>query len=175
MKVCVASVTVGIVVVVDCVYVANIDVICVMVMEVVAIVVEVKCGAGNGAHNLHSLGSISFVHRPELVAAAAHSIRPNRLKFHPDPKTLLKTTVGTAFPLRLVNVAVAIGDAGVQFLVLHRPLEEALAAFASEQSIVIAAVFFHLVWMLNNDHHHHIRRIVGKLVSKVSGSLGREG
>jgi hypothetical protein len=120
------------------------------------VVVAVRADA---THDLHPLGPIALVHGPELVSAAAHPIRADGLQLHADIETLLETTIRTSFPLRLVDVTSAIGHTRVDLLVLNRPLEEALAAFAGQQAIVVAA---HLVpanrtKLLNSDvlcvHH----------------------
>lgn len=95
---------------------------------------------GTRAQDLHSFGAVPFVHGPELVAAAAHPIGAHRLQFHADVETFLETTIGTPFPLWFVYVTSAICDARVNLFVLHSPLEEALAALASQQSIMVAAV-----------------------------------
>lgn len=88
---------------------------------------------------MHSLCTIPLVHRPEFVAAASHSIRANCLQFHTNVKTLLEATVRAAFSLRLIDVASSIGNARVNLFVLYGAFEEALAAFACEQTIMIAA------------------------------------
>ncbi len=59
-------------------------------------------------------------------------------ELHSDFETLLKTAVGTAFALRLVDVAGPIGDTLVDLLVLDGSLEESLARLAGEQSVVVA-------------------------------------
>jgi len=105
---------------------------------------------------LHPLCPVTFVHGTKLVAAAAHPVRPHSLQLHADVETFLETTVGAALALRLVDVTAPIRDARVHFFVLHRPLEEALAAFAGEQPVVVAAV------------------CVMGLVSQFAGRLGRQ-
>lgn len=68
-------------------------------------------GAVDAAHDLHTLGSVALVHWAELVAAAAHSVGSNCLELHSDVKTLLEATIWTAFALRFVDMAAAIGNA----------------------------------------------------------------
>ena len=94
----------------------------------------------NTSHNLHPLSPIALVHGPKLVAAPAHSVRAHRLQLHANIETLLEATIWTPLALWLVNVTTPIGHTRVHFLVLHRALEETLAAFASQQAIMIAAV-----------------------------------
>ena len=63
-------------------------------------------------------------------------------KFHADVHALLEPAVGTPLPLGLVNDATPLRHAGVDFLVLHGPLEEALTGLAGEEAVVVAG---HLV------------------------------
>lgn len=102
------------------------------------VVVVVAVGA-DASHDLHPLRSIALVHGPELVSAASHAVSPDSLQFHANIQALLETTVGTPFPLRLVNVTTPVGHTRVDLLVLNRPLEETLATFASQQAVVVAA------------------------------------
>ena len=57
-------------------------------------------------------------------------------KFHADVHALLEPAVGTPLPLGLVNDATPLRHAGVDLLVLHGPLEEALAGLAGENAVV---------------------------------------
>ena len=58
-------------------------------------------------------------------------------QLHADVETLLEAAVGAALPLGLVDDTAAVRHAGVHLLVLHRPLEEALAGLAGEQAVVV--------------------------------------
>lgn len=95
--------------------------------------------ADGRAHDLEPFRPVPLVHGPELVAAAAHPVSADSLELHANVKTFLEATIGTSLPLGLVNVAAAIRNARVHLLVLHCSLEEALAAFAGEQAVVVAA------------------------------------
>ena len=73
-----------------------------------------------------------------------HIVRSNCLlkltfEFHSDVETLLEPAVGTPLPLRLVDDTAPVGDARVDLLVLHGPLEEPLAAFTRQEAVVVAA------------------------------------
>ena len=59
-------------------------------------------------------------------------------QLHADVHTLLEPAVGTPLPLGLVNDATPLRHAGVDLLVLHGPLEEALAGLAGEEAVVVA-------------------------------------
>ena len=63
-------------------------------------------------------------------------------ELHADVEALLEPAEGTPLPLGLVDVTAALGHARVDLLVLHSPLEEALAGLAREQAVVVAG---HLV------------------------------
>lgn len=54
----------------------------------------------------------------------------------------MESAVGTTLALCLIDVTGSFGDAGVDLLVLHGALEEALAGLAGEQAIMVTA---HLV------------------------------
>lgn len=113
-------------------------VVCVArVRQVMVVVVAIGADA---AHYLHPFGPVALIHGAELVSAAAHSVRANGLQFHAYVQTLLEATVRTSFPLGLVDVTTAIGHTRVDLLVLDRALEEALAALAGQQTVVIATV-----------------------------------
>lgn len=72
----------------------------------------------------------------------AHSGRAARgaltFELHADVEALLEAAEGAALPLRLVDVAAAVGHARVDLFVLHGSLEEALAGLAREQAVVVA-------------------------------------
>lgn len=63
-------------------------------------------------------------------------------QFHADLEALLEAAVGTPLPLGLVYVAASVGHTRVHLLVLHGPLEEALAGLAGEKTVVVTG---HLV------------------------------
>ena len=68
----------------------------------------------------------------------------------------------------------AVGDAGVDSLVLHGPLEEALAAFAGDDAIVEPG------GLVLADHAHHrllvlVDHPVGRLQVAVPGKVGAAG
>jgi hypothetical protein len=85
--------------------------------------------------------SISLVHRSEFVPSASHPIGSNSFKFHADFQALLKPAVGTALSLGFVDLAVAVRNTCVHFLVLHSPFEEALARFTGQEPIVVTRDF----------------------------------
>lgn len=99
----------------------------------------VLVGAGDAAHDLHPFGPVALVHGAEFVAAAAHAIGSDRFELHADVKTLLEATVWTPLSLRLIYVTASVGHTRVDLLVLHCSLEEAIAALAGQQTIVVAA------------------------------------
>lgn len=80
------------------------------------------------------------MHTPNILRA--YTIVKLTLQFHAHLEALLESTVGTTLALCLIDVTGSFGDAGVDLLVLHGALEEALAGLAGEQAIMIAA---HLV------------------------------
>ncbi len=84
------------------------------------------------------------------IASTRHAILPHRRQHHSLAEALLKATVLTAVSLLLRNQTLPVGDAGVHALVLHRPLEEALATLAGDDAVVEAggAVFA--------DHADHL-------------------
>ena len=67
-------------------------------------------------------GFLRYTQGPALVKRLC----PNKptLQFHADADAFLEAAVRTAFALRLVDKAVAVVDARVDLLVLHRALEE---------------------------------------------------
>lgn len=75
------------------------------------------------------------------------------LKLHANFEALLKTAIGTPFPLRLVDVTGPFGDARVHLLVLDGALEETLAGLAGEQPVVVAGdlVAAHRAQLLDDD------------------------
>lgn len=99
----------------------------------------VQVGVRNAAHDLHPFRPVALVHGAKLVAAAAHPVSADGLQLHANVETLLEAAVGAALSLRLVDVTTPVGHTGVHLLVLHGALEEALAALAGEQSVVVAA------------------------------------
>lgn len=62
-------------------------------------------------------------------------------KFHANIQTLLESTVWASFPLGFIDMTLSLGHACVHFFILHRTLEETLARFAGEQTVVVAGHF----------------------------------
>lgn len=63
------------------------------------------------------------------------------LQFHANFQALLKSTERTTFALRLIDVALAFGHARVHLLVLNGSLEESLARFACQQTVMVTGHF----------------------------------
>lgn len=55
---------------------------------------------------------------------------------HPLVQTLLESTILTSIPLSLVDFTISICNTVVNPFVLHRSLEESLAAFAGDDAVV---------------------------------------
>lgn len=125
----------------------------VVVVDVVVVVTVTVVEPIGAPHCLHPFGPVPLVHWAELVSSASHPIGSNGLSLHADVLTFFKPTKGTPFPLRLVYDTIAVGHTSVGLIVLDRPLEESLATFARQQSIVIAAVCL-LISAGCVDHHN---------------------
>ena len=115
----------------------------------------------SNVHLSTHLARVHVVHGPG-VAAAGHAILSNSCKYfvsseqiflvrcenhfieilpptcqhHPLLQALLEAAELAAVALGLVDLAVAVGHAGVDPLVLHRALEEALAALTCDDAVV---------------------------------------
>ena len=115
----------------------------------------------SNVHLSTHLARVHVVHGPG-VAAAGHAILSNSYKYfvsseqiflirceihfieilpptcqhHPLLQALLEAAELAAVALGLVDLAVAVGHAGVDPLVLHRALEEALAALTCDDAVV---------------------------------------
>lgn len=81
----------------------------------------------------------------------------------------MEPTVGTTFALCLIDVTGSFRDAGVDLLVLHGALEEALAGFAGEQTVMIAA---HLVTANGAQLLEEMLEIDGFAVAIARGGTG---
>ncbi len=127
-----------------------------MVRVVVVVVLEVlQCSGGRGGRWRRYLAAstcsayaavaalfvllvldlVHVVDRPG-VPSPRHPVLPDRRQHHPLVEALLEAAVLAPVPLRLVDLAVAVGNAVVDPLVLHRSLEEALAALAGDDAVV---------------------------------------
>lgn len=91
------------------------------------------------------------------------------LQFHAHLEALLESTVGTTFALSLIDVTGSFRDAGVDLLVLHGALEEALAGFAGEQAVMITA---HLVTADGAQLLKEMLEIDGFAVAIARGGTG---
>ena len=59
-------------------------------------------------------------------------------KFHSDVQTFLESAVWASFPLCLVDDAAPISHASIDLFILNSAFEEAFAALACEESIMVA-------------------------------------
>ena len=62
-------------------------------------------------------------------------------QFHADVHTLLEPAVGTPFPLCLVDDAAPIRHASIDLFILNSAFEEAFAALACEEAVVVPTNF----------------------------------
>ena len=74
----------------------------------------------------------------EPAPSPLQTVRPHHLLHHPHHQTLLETAELATVSPPLVHRAVLVGQADVLGVLLHRPLEESLAALAGANAIVLA-------------------------------------
>ena len=70
--------------------------------------------------------------------SSLQTVRPHHLLHHPHGQALLETAELATVSPPLVHRAVLVGQADVLGVLLHRPLEESLAALAGANAIVLA-------------------------------------
>ena len=62
-------------------------------------------------------------------------------KFHSDVQTFLESAIWAAFPLCLVDDAASISYTSINLFILNRTFEEAFAALACEEAVVVPTNF----------------------------------
>lgn len=67
-------------------------------------------------------------------------------KFHADVQALLEAAVRTPLPLTFVNVATAVRDTLVHFLVLYSTLKKSFARLARQQAVVVSGHLITAHW-----------------------------
>lgn len=82
-------------------------------------------------------------------------------ELHSDFETLLKTAVRTSLPLGLVDVTVSIRYARVHLFILYSPFEEAFAALARQQTVMVAR---HFITTNGTQLFHAFLRVGGVLL-----------
>ena len=75
--------------------------------------------------------------RGEPAPSTLQTVRPHHLLHHPHHQTLLEPTELATVSSPLVHRAVFVRQANVLGVFLHRPFEEAFAAFAGTHAVVL--------------------------------------
>jgi hypothetical protein len=96
------------------------------------------------------------------VAATGHAVLAHGRQHHSLSQTLLEATVLATVALLLRYDALAVGDARVDALVLHRALEEALTALARDYAVVETR----RAVLANHANHRRIRVAVLQLLRR---------
>ena len=93
------------------------------------------CSARRGA-GAGRAAALRALLRGQAAAAAAQRVAPHHFGTHALAQTLLEAAVLAAIAAALVDRAVAVRDAHVFGILLHRPLEEAFAALKSAHAVM---------------------------------------
>lgn len=91
------------------------------------------------------------------VPAAGHPILSHSSQYHALTEALLKAAVLASITLRFRNLTIAFGHASVNSFILHRPLKETLASFASDDAVMEASGFI----FANHANHWGIVFFIG--------------